>query len=321
MSSSTLNCINRGLSYSDTIQFMNFDSIFFNNQWIELQRLRIDSVNNLPCGINWDLSNADGIFDNSEQGCILVSGTTNDPVGQYKLEVWASIDLGTGGFFGPLEANNFDLLTFYIRVKDNGSPCPAIDTNAVSAVSNCEVHFGLPLQILSSQGTLLCNGAIGWSTELSVSASLGSGHYSYSWSPAVHLSCTDCPNPTYTTPGTPNYSEDIVVTVTDSVSGLSNTDTITINTDLCEGIEEYKFSKLNIYPNPSEGSFFIQPGFSSSNTFDLSVKNIQGQEVITDSYVNEGSRLELNLSDMPAGIYFVYLTDGKLHYMNKVVKK
>ncbi len=320
MSSNTLNCIDQGVPYSDTIQFMNFDSIFFNNNWIELQRLRIDSVNNLPCGIDWELSNANGIFDNSEQGCILISGTTDDVIGQYTLQIWASIDLGSG-FFGPLQASNFDLLTFYVRVKPSAGVCPPIDTLAVSEISDCEVHYGLPIQIVSSEGTLLCSGNVGMSTVLSVNTQLGSGHYSYSWSPGTNLSCTDCANPAYTTDGTPNSSEDIMVTVTDSVSGLSNTDMITINTDICDGVEEYEYSHLNIYPNPSEGIFIVQPGFSSSNTFDLSVKNIQGQEVVVRSYTNKGSLLELDLMNVPTGIYFVYLTDGSRHYMNKVVKK
>lgn len=316
MSASTLDCIDRGVYYSDTIQFRNFDSLYLNNTWLRLEHLKIDSVNNLPCGINWDLSNSNNIYDNSEYGCILVSGTTNDSIGQYKLEIWASVDLG-GGFFGPISASDFDLLTFYVRVKPPVGVCPPIDTLAFNHTSDCGVHFGLPVDIESSEGDTICNDIF---TVLTVDAPLGSGHYSYMWSPNTNLSCDDCPSPEYYPVGG-SLVNTYAVTVTDSVSGLSSSDTITLYTEICEGIEEYSYSRLNIYPNPGEGTFFIQTGSSSSNTFDLSIKNIQGQEVIAKNYVNEGSRLELDMGDMPAGIYFVYVTDGSVHYMNKIVKK
>ena len=65
-----------------------------------------------------------------------------------------------------------------------------------------------PLQLLASNDTLICPGDV---VPLSASASGGIGPYTYSWSPATNLSCTNCPNPI----ATPNLPTTYTVTVTD----------------------------------------------------------------------------------------------------------
>lgn len=314
-SPNNIDCITQGVPFTDTVQFMNFDSIYFNNQWVPLVGLIIDSVNNLPCGINWELNKPSNQYDPSEQGCILISGVTNDSVGQYQLEIWANVNIGTG-YFGPILANNFDLLEFFVRVKSPSGICPVIDTTAFNHKSDCGIHFGLPVEAVSEDDSI----CVWTSTALSVNAPLGSGHYGYSWSPATGLSCTDCAEPEFNA-GTSGTHE-IYVTIYDSISTLSSTDTVYVVADYCDGIDENnRYARLNVYPNPSEGKYFIEPSFSSSNTFDLSLRSIQGQEVMSKNYSNEGSRLELDIRDMPAGIYFIYLTDGKAEFMNKIVKQ
>lgn len=307
----SVDCISQGVTYSDIIQFRNFDSIYFNNAWVQLQQLRIDSVNNLPCGIDWSLSNANRIYDNSEQGCIQLSGVTNDSVGQYKLDIWASIDLGAG-FFGPLQANNFNLLTFYVRVKPAIGICPQVDTAAFEHTSFCNSIYGLPVESTTAD-TLCLNGNL----TLSVNVENGSGHYTYSWAPPANLSCTDCPSPVLQaqTVGPYNYN----VTVTDTISTLQTTEILNLYVDICDGIDEkVYYGALNIYPNPGNGFFTVEYPGQLVGDYTLSVRNIQGQEVIVTP-LTEANRLQLDMSTQASGVYFLSLIAEGRQYVNKLI--
>lgn len=307
----SIDCISQGVNYSDIIQFRNFDSIYFNNNWVQLQQLRIDSVNNLPCGINWALSNPDKIYDNSEQGCIQLSGVTNDSVGQYKLDIWASIDLGSG-FFGPLQANNFDLLTFYVKVKTAAGACPVVDTTAFEHTSFCNSIYGLPLESATSD-TLCLSG----NTTLSVDVEGGSGYYQYSWAPADNLSCTDCPNPTLEAQSVGQY--DYVLTVTDSISTIQNTQLVSVYVDICDGIEEHiYYGALSIYPNPGNGLFTVELPENIQANSGLVVRNIHGQEVLSETITSSG-RAELDMTRMNSGIYFLSILAGDKQFVNKLI--
>ena len=99
----------------------------------------------------------------------------------------------------------------------------------------------------------------------SPAATSGSGHYSYSWSPATNLSSTTIANPTVTGVAT---NTEYYLTVTDSVTGCSSIDsmrlvinshaTVTIaspDTDLCTG----QCAALTATGLPAGGLYQWQP--------------------------------------------------------------
>jgi len=316
---STVDCISRGVPFSDEIQFMNFDTIFFNNTWLTLQQLRIDSVNNLPCGINYQLNNTNGIYQNSEPGCISLSGTSYDTIGQYKLDVWASIDVGSG-FFGPLQANNFDLLTFYTRVKYPASSCPFIDTLALNTLSACNSAYGLQLT-LTATNELLC-----WNLQetaiLSANVGNGSGHYSYQWNYADSLSCGDCPSPIFDSQIFQTGIFPVSVTVYDSVSTLSETQTINIDVNICGGINEHGVNySLVIYPNPGKGVYTVELKDKPGSDYKLSLKSISGDEIKFKISELSTGKILLDIIDAAPGIYFLSAETEENLFVSKIVKQ
>ncbi len=318
-SPSTVDCINRGYFFTDVIQFMNFDSIYFNGNWVTLQQLRIDSVNNLPCGINWQLSNSNGVYANSEPGCIWLSGISNDSVGQYKLDVWASIDLGTG-FFGPLQANNFDLLTFYTRVKDFASFCPGIDTTAYNHLGQCNSTYGLQLTINTNNDFLCWN--YGDVALINAHIENGSGHYSYQWNYSDSLSCDTCPSVLFDSQIFQTGIFPVSVTVYDSISTLSATQSIDMTVNICGGVDENEQRlQLLVYPNPGNGNYIIQLPENFSANYKLSVSDMHGRKIKSETEALSSTRLSLAIDDATPGIYFLFVTEGEKIYVNKLVKK
>lgn len=79
------------------------------------------------------------------------------------------------------------------------------------------------------------------------------------------------------------------------------------------GVTEQNKSHLsvNVYPNPSEGKFFIK---TENKTMLMEIYNSVGEKILSENNSNE-----INLSQFPKGIYFVKLFDGSLIHSEKIV--
>ncbi len=140
--SDNLPCITSNVPYSATLTFQNFDSAVYSGISIDVEYLIIDSITNLPCGISWSSNIINNRLDSTESGCIFLTGTTNDPVGQYNVSIYgrAKLDLSTSLVPLTIESigDRIDL-----RVINSGGICPAIDTtaSAVLQTSSCNIGY------------------------------------------------------------------------------------------------------------------------------------------------------------------------------------
>lgn len=128
----SLDCFVQGEPFDVTIQFKNFDQVSV----LTIEYLRIDSITNMPFGASYQVSEADRTFDGGQTGCIRVTGTTNDPVGQYRLGLYVSIK-ATGvqneikGEAGALAAQyGAGDFSYFVRVIASAGACPAVDTSS-----------------------------------------------------------------------------------------------------------------------------------------------------------------------------------------------
>jgi hypothetical protein len=142
-----------------------------------------------------------------------------------------------------------------------------------------------------------------------VAASLSaSGASAYTWTPGGTGS-TIVVNPAVST----------TYTVTGSfTTGCGNSATITQVVDGCTFVKviNAEASALLIYPNPSRGKYIVEwPGTPGL----LRVLNTTGQEIYS-CYTQE-NRTHLDLSEYPAGIYFVQFTGKEGAVMMKLVKE
>jgi hypothetical protein len=71
-----------------------------------------------------------------------------------------------------------------------------------------------------------------------------------------------------------------------------------------------RFTAFNLYPNPSNGQFFI--GLEQDiQKADIVVYDHTGRSVKKALHFNPGTRIEMNLSHLARGMYFVTLTTEK----------
>ncbi|MCW5908248.1 MAG: T9SS type A sorting domain-containing protein [Chitinophagales bacterium] len=141
----TIVCAIQGTPYTYTTQFTMFSQFNFQGQQ-QVDSIEFVSIGNLPCGLCWAVNKANKRYVADEDGCLTISGTTNDPVGQYKfaLSLKAWINGNPVGITVPPSLVDQTGIALYIRVK-SGAPvlCPNVDTSAnannLTASASCPV--------------------------------------------------------------------------------------------------------------------------------------------------------------------------------------
>ena len=79
---------------------------------------------------------------------------------------------------------------------------------------------------------------------------------------------------------------------------------------------------MDIYPNPSSGSFYLDFEAWSFSELKLTLFNMQGQKVqqLRNEWTSAGKQtFQFGLQKMPAGIYMVNIRAGKYKVMKRLV--
>jgi|SRR6478736_1064512 hypothetical protein len=81
--------------------------------------------------------------------------------------------------------------------------------------------------------------------------------------------------------------------------------------------EEFQYVDA-LYPNPTTGKFFIE--FSKElNNVDVYIIDVSGKMIKRSK--GNGNKLDFDLSNVAAGVYFVRITDGKNVVTKKIIKQ
>jgi hypothetical protein len=91
---------------------------------------------------------------------------------------------------------------------------------------------------------------------------------------------------------------------------------VTLPTGIEQPLES--LNPMEIYPNPSGGSFSIQLQPGKSKTQNLEIYNVTGEKLIS-TVPNSNGVCDINLSNAPKGIYFVKLYEGENIRVEKIV--
>jgi hypothetical protein len=199
---------------------------------------------------------------------------------------FASYDWSTGANTQTITVTTAN--TYTVTVTNNDG-CEATD-NIVVAVN--------PLPIVSlGNDTTICN-----NQNLVLNA--GAGFASYTWTPSGNTQ-------TITATGA-NTVNTYTVTVVDN-NGCSNTDAITVTFSTCAGDKEEEMNNyISLYPNPNNGTFFVDV-ISQSNIVEFNLVDLTGK-VIYSEIVNSGNitRKQLDLQAQPAGIYLLVIKSDNM---------
>lgn len=135
----SLQCIERGIAYAQVIYFQNFDVVTVSGVTVTVNWLKIKEVNNIPCDLTWVLNDPDSTYNNQENGCIDITGTTMDLAGQYDLQIIVDVDVTIIGTLSNVDASQFGF-GYSLRVIDQGQPiCDPVDTT-VAGLQACNFN-------------------------------------------------------------------------------------------------------------------------------------------------------------------------------------
>lgn len=88
-------------------------------------------------------------------------------------------------------------------------------------------------------------------------------------------------------------------------------------------VEDRETLDFSIFPNPSTGKASIYTNLAEEGTFELGLYNQNGKKLSTlnsNTIIPAGkSTMNIDLSNMPAGAYFLVLKNDKIHYFGKFI--
>ena len=77
-------------------------------------------------------------------------------------------------------------------------------------------------------------------------------------------------------------------------------------------------AEVFVYPNPSNGVFFVELQSDEFMQIELKVVSLIGKTVKQET-LEPNNRVQLDLTDQPKGVYFVQLTAGSDKYLKRVI--
>lgn len=291
--------------YTVTITDYNGCTTFHSTTILEPEYLNLSATSNSPVCVGDSLS-----FNSS------VSGGACCPY------VYTYSWIGPDGFNSTLPnpiISVFDVINAgqYTLLVTDGNGCSSIDTVNVydcSILQNCSAQFILEPDTIPHHYNVINN-----------ASGVPPIEYLWSWGDGTYDS-TAYPTHTYNSAGT--YT--ICLTITDSVSCtsifcdssyLQKSPNAIIYINVIQpdniGINENKLTNsISIYPNPTNGKLTI----SHSDKLKLiEVFNLLGEKIYCSNPNNAQTTTEIDLANVPKGIYFVKVDNGENVLIEKVV--
>jgi hypothetical protein len=181
--------------------------------------------------------------------------------------------------------------TIYSVTGSNGS---CSNTQSVNLIVN-----PIPNVIAQTAKSTIC--------RFEVSTILASGASSYSWNTG-----STTPSISLTLSLTTSYT----ITGTD-INGCAKTVTVTQFVATCIGINELNGNgqgDIKVYPNPNNGNFIV----NSDQNITLNIVNAIGQ-VVSVIDISDENKKEVNVSNLPNGIYFITGQNQNLKVNKKII--
>lgn len=109
-------------------------------------------------------------------------------------------------------------------------------------------------------------------------------------------------------------------TIKDSYGAVLN-DVLNVMVDGTSGISEEENGIINIFPNPTNGTFYVTVPRGSGVNTSIRITNILGSVLYEAKVDNASGSIKLDISGYPNGIYFIQLEGKDVIKTEKIVKK
>jgi hypothetical protein len=120
-----------------------------------------------------------------------------------------------------------------------------------------------------------------------------------------------------------NYSENIayvqrIAQITVTVSGLTPVNVVVSQAASTNSVEKHQWNGIQIYPNPSNGSFSIFPNEYKNQAIEVKILDITGRIIVSRTGEGE-NEYRFDLSSSPAGYYFVKIKTEKVVLVERLI--
>ena len=154
---------------------------------------------------------------------------------------------------------------------------------------------------------------IGGSTTITAS-----GASTYMWNPSTGVSDPFAGTVTF------NGSSSTTYTLTAMGAACSSTTAVNIIVSACNsgmGIEEFTNNGIQVYPNPTRESLFVQMDLTATTTATIKLVNVQGMLIYSETAAHtQGMYLKtIDMSKEAKGIYWLQVITNKGTITNKIV--
>jgi len=194
------------------------------------------------------------------------------------------------------------------------TPSTSTDYTVTSEVAGCTnmATYSLTVKPTPTVTAVAANDTICLLNSTTLSAGGGT---TYNWSPATGLSSTTSATVTGTyTASAGNF----VYTVTGSTNGCNGVTTVTVTVLPCTGINEVSNNIASMYPNPSHGLVTIDFAKASDGT-KVMITDVIGNVVFSSAVNNGTSKMNIDLTSMPKGMYLVTVSNATGKAVQKMI--
>lgn len=137
-------CIVQGANTTLDIPFKTYTTFTAQGNTVNIYKLRIDTMSNLPCGLCWSSTSATNEFNPNDLGTFRIQGTTNDAVGEYKVHLILSVNTQNQGAY-DIQGIDADAgsVYLYLRVKAANGNCDPVNTNVPGLTASTQCPTGI----------------------------------------------------------------------------------------------------------------------------------------------------------------------------------
>lgn len=190
--------------------------------------------------------------------------------------------------------NNLTAGAYILAITDTNG-CSMSDTVTISE----------PSAIVLSATTI--GETIGNNGSINLTVSGGVPTYTFIWSNSAT---------TEDIGGLPGGSYTVIVT-----DGNGCNDTLEVIVSSTFGIIENASGGLSIYPNPSDGIFYIQPDASLTGDFSISIMDIHGRVVYATKGTTNGQPITIDATVWSIGTYLILFNTETSSFTKKIIVK
>jgi len=211
-------------------------------------------------------------------------------------------------FYNPAFHGAIDNARFYSRILT-----PAEVSELYTQDPACIEVVPAPVATFTANKEIVCRNQSIVFTDLSTNNPTS---WSWSVSPGNAPAPAAVANPTYNFPSTGTFT---VTLVSSNNGGPSNTATMAVTVANCDlvGINETQVNHFNVFPNPTTNFIEIQNAERVKNYF---LCDVSGRHISSNS-LHADNNLQIDLRDLPKGLYFLVLETETGYNSLKIVKE